>query len=257
MRNDDTESKKVESSYQSILKIVEDLVEKEGKNLKEAFLIAEEKIAELGELGREEANKISDEVFQDLNSLGETVEEAKDSFKQKWQLGSKYLTDATWKILSDVADNTTVALADFRKELQQRRDELTKDLHQREHKDHQQWHSDHQMWQTEINTWSREYEQAIQDLDKVKEEVQQRIEQLQSHARMINTHDYIDQVHEKDIARSEQDPDNPVINVITEHNAEAYEEMAQRHKEDAEAHEKIKKEFRRIMPLINKLKKYR
>jgi DNA-binding transcriptional regulator YbjK len=245
----------LEKSYHSISKLVEDLVAKEGKNIKEAFVLAEEKLSEWGELGREEANSISEEVMHDLSSLGETIEEAKDSFKQKWQLDSEYLTDSTWNMLSRVADKTTLSLMEFNKDLQEHVDEATKDLHEREHKDHRQWHSDHEMWQDDIETWIGEYAQASKDLTVVQDSIYQRIEQLKEHAKTISAHEYIDKVHEKDIARSEQNPDNPVLEVINDHNEEAYEDMISRHKDEAITHKEFKDDYRRMMSLIAKLKK--
>ena len=89
--NDTDTSKKgksetTEKGYYSMLEAVENLVAKEGKNLKEAVLIAEEKLSEWGELGREEVNTISDEVKRDLGSLGETIEEAMDNIREVIEL---------------------------------------------------------------------------------------------------------------------------------------------------------------------------
>ena len=245
----------IKKGYNSILKVVENLVAKEGKNIKDAFATAEDKLSEWGELGREEASSISDEVQQDLNSLGETIEEAKQSFKEKWELDSKYLSDATWKTLSSVADTTTVALMEFRKELQEKVEEATKDLHEREHHDHRKWHSDHEMWLDDITMWQNEYTKALQSLDAIKESILQRSEQLEAHAKEIKTQEYIDNVHEQDIARSEQDPDNPVLEVINNKNEDAYEEMRKRHLKTEETHKEFKEKHRYIISLVAKLNK--
>ncbi len=253
MSKEDIEN--IKKGYHSMLKVVEDLVATEGKNIKEAFATAEDKLSEWGELGREEASSISDEVQHDIDSLGETIEEAKQSFKEKWELDSKYLSDATWESLSNVADKTTLALMEFRKELQEKAEEATKDLHKREHQDHRKWHSEHEMWLDDIKMWQNEYAKAEQSLDAIKESISKRSEQLDIHANNIKTHEYIDQVHEKDIARSERDPDNPAIEVINNNNEDAYEEMIQRHQKEADAHIKFKEDHRRVMSLIAKLNK--
>lgn len=251
MGNKDNLGDNIEKGYHSILRTVEDLVEKEGKNIKEAFADAEEKLSEWSELGREETSKISKEVFHDLSSLGETIEEAKDSFKQKWQLDSKYLSDSTWKTLSSVADKTTLALMEFRNGLQEHVDEATKDLHQREH----QGHSDHEIWQGEIKSWTSEYEQAVMNLAALQETIQHRIKELKEHENAISTHGSIDQVHEKDISHSEQDSDSPVLDVIKHYNEEAYEERIERHKSEATTHKKLKDDYHQMMVLIAKCNK--
>ena len=238
-----------------MLKSVEDLIAKEGKNLKEAILIAEEKLSEWSELGREEIKVISDEVQRDVGSLGETIEKARSSFREKWEIDSKYLSDSTWNMLSSVADKTTVALMEFQNDIQERMQEAKKDLHEREHEDHRLWHSEHQMWLEEIAIWQREYQQAEESLRRVQKKLNKRSERLEKHAKSIRTHEYIDQVHEKDIAHSEQDPDNPVLNDISANNEEGYTEMIRKHEKEAELHEKFKKEHRKIMSLIAKLSK--
>lgn len=256
MSKEDVEN--IKKGYHSMLKVVEDLVGKEGKNIKEAFATAEEKLSEWGELGREEASSISEEVQHDLDSLGKTIEKARQSFKEKWELDSKFFSDATWESFSNVADQTTIALTEFRKELQEKVDEATKDLHEREHQDHRAWHSDHEMWLDDITMWQNEYAKAEQSLGAIKEGIQKRHEQLEAHAKNIKTHDYIDSVHEKDIARSEQDPDNinPAVKIINKNNQDAYEDMIQRHQKEADTHKKLKENHRQIISLIAKLNKF-
>ncbi len=255
MKTKDSESK-IDQGYYSMLKAVEDLVAKEGKNLKEAVLIAEDKLSEWGELGREEVNSISDEVKRDVGSLGETIEEAKASFREKWEIDSKYLSDSTWKILSSVADKTTLAMMEFRSDIQERAQEAKKDLHEREHRDHREWHSDHEMWLDEIDIWQKEYQQAELSFESIRNSLKVRSEQLTKHAEAIRTHEYIDKVHEKDIARSEQDPDNSVLDAINDKNEEAYKEMMQRHEKETAVHQQLKEEHRNIMTLITKLNKW-
>ncbi len=253
--NKEDSKDKVERGYSSMLKAVEDLVAKEGKNLKEAMLIAEDKLSEWGELGREEVNTISDEVKRDLGSLGETVEKAKSSFREKWEIDSQYLSDSTWNILSSVADKTTLALMEFRNDIQERAEEAKKDLHEREHHDHREWHSDHEMWLDDIELWQKECLQADRSLQSIRESLRLRIELLTKHQKAIHTHEYIDGVHEKEIARSEEDPDNPILDTISQYNEDGYTEMIARHKKEAALHQQFKQEQRKIMTLIAKLNK--
>ena len=244
---------KTEKGYQSMLKSVEELVGKEGKNIKEAIDIAEQKLSEWGELGREEVTTIREEVQRDLGSLGETMEEAKKSFRQKWEIDTKYLSNATWNKLSSIADNTALALMDFREELQEKMQEATKDLHQREHKDHQEWHSDHAMWMDDINIWQKEHTQSEQYLTDIQETIDSHSKQLKEHARAIQAHEYIDNVHEKDISRAEKDPDNHILKDIDDANEASYEAMKKSHQEEAAKHQKIKQSHREITLQMEKL----
>ncbi len=244
-----------ENGYSSMLTAIEELVSKEGKTIREAVLLAEDKLSEWNELGREEVNVISDEVTRDLGSLGETIEEAKSSFKEKWEIDKKYLTESTWGILSSVADKTTVALTEFTNEIKQRAQDAQQDLHKREHKDHREWHSDHEMWLDDIERWQKYYQQALLRTQSIQEKIQLQGEQLAKHAKVIRTHEYIDTVHEKEIARSEENPENKILDEISSNNEKSYEEMITKHQQEAEVHEQLKEEYRNIMLLIAKLNK--
>ena len=244
---------KTEKAYQSMLNSVEELVAKEGKNIKEAINIAEQKLSEWGELGREEVTTVREEVERDLGSIGETMEEAKKSFRQKWEMDAKYLSDATWNTLSSIADNTALALMDFREELQEKMQEATKDLHQREHKDHREWHSDHAMWSDDLTIWQKEQSQSEQYLAEAQEAINNHSAQLKEHARTIQTHKYIDSVHEKNISRAEQNPDNHNLKDIDDTNEASYEAMKESHEEEAAKHLQIKQNHREITLQMEKL----
>ncbi len=243
------------NGYSSMLTAIEELVSKEGKTIREAVLLAEDKLSEWSELGREEVNVISDEVTRDLGSLRETIEEAKSSFKEKWEIDKKYLTESTWGILSSVADKTTVALTEFTNEIKQRAQDAQQDLHKREHKDHREWHSDHEMWLDDIERWQKYYQQALLRTQSIQEKIQLQGDKLAKHAKIIRTHEYIDTVHEKEIARSEENPENKILDEISSNNEKSYEEMIAKHQQEAEIHAQLKEEYRNIMLLIAKLNK--
>ncbi len=251
--------REIEKSYHDMLKSVEKLVKKEGKTLREAIDIAEDKLFKRGGLEQEHAKQISAEVQRDLGSLGETIAEAKASFREKWELDSRYLSESAWDTLSriadSVADKTTLAMMTLNRELQGRIADATSRLHEREHQDHRDWQSDHKMWLDDIAIWQKEYDRAEKDLVAIQSALQQRKEELDRHRQAIKTHEYIDQVHEQDIARSEKDPDNPVIQVIITGNAEGYAEMKARHREDAELHQALAQDHRKVISLITRLHK--
>jgi gas vesicle protein len=59
-------NEKMKNAYQNMVEVIETLVDTEGKTLKEAVEIAEEKLSDWQELSREESQKISAEVQSDL-----------------------------------------------------------------------------------------------------------------------------------------------------------------------------------------------
>ncbi|CAA6807078.1 MAG: Unknown protein [uncultured Thiotrichaceae bacterium] len=244
---------KLEKGYHSMLHAVEDLVGKEGKNIKDALHIAEGKISEWSELGREEIAEISKEIEKDLGSMGETIEAAKKGFREKWEVDAKYLSDATWDKLSSIADKTTLGLINFREEMEERIAEATEDLHEREHKDHQKWKSDYAMWLDDIALWKSEHEKVNEQIASIQLGLQLNQDKLDAHVQEINTNEYINDVHEKDISHAVKDPDNDVIQIITEHNEEAYENMKRRHAEQELAHAELKKHHWKTMVLLQKL----
>lgn len=244
---------KLEKGYHSMLHAVEDLVGKEGKNIKDALHIAEEKISEWSELGREEVTEISKEIEKDLGSMGETIEAAKKSFREKWEIDAKYLSDATWEKLSSIADKTTLGLINFREEMEERISEATEELHEREHKDHRKWKSDNAMWLDDIALWQNENAKVDEQLAFIQSGIQLHKDKLDAHAEKIKANSYVNDVHEKDISRAEKDPDNDIIQIINEHNEEAYENMKVRHEEQEQTHARMKKHHWKTMVLMQKL----
>lgn len=244
---------KLEKGYDSMLHAIEDLVGKEGKNIKDAIRLAEEKISEWSELGREEVSEISKEVEKDLGSMGEAIESAKKGFREKWQIDKEYLSDTAWEKLSSIADKTTLGLMNFREELEERMAEANEDLHEREHKDHQSWKSDNALWLDEIHLWQSETQSIDQQIPQILTGIQRHKDAIEEHAKKIRANDYINAVHEKDISRAEKHPDNDVIQIINEHNEEAYENMKLRHEEQVAAHTALKKHHWKTMLLVKKL----
>lgn len=247
---------KVEKAYQGMLHAVESLVGKDGKNIKDAIHIAEEKISDWSELGREEVSEISKEVEKDIGSIGETIEEAKKGFREKWEIDKKFISDTAWETLSSIADKTTLGLITLREELEERMAEATGDLHQREHKDHQQWKSDNAMWLDDIRLWENETEKAEKQLKLIQQGIQAHKAEIAAHAKKIKTDAYINDVHEKDISRAEKHPDNDVIQTINENNEEAYENMKGRHAHQEEAHAVLKQQHWKMILLIQKLESH-
>jgi len=95
---------KMKSAYQHMVETIETLIDMEGKTLQEAVEIAEEKLSNWQELTKEEAQKISSEVKSDLQSIGETLNGAKDAYKEQFKIDAAYLTESLWEKLSKAAD---------------------------------------------------------------------------------------------------------------------------------------------------------
>lgn len=102
-------------AYESMLQRVHELFrDEEGNNsLAEALAEAREKAVELGELTREEAEKLSVYVQRDIQDAAEyivdTGQELRDWFLFDWKL----IEDRMFKMLAGVADQTSLQLKEL------------------------------------------------------------------------------------------------------------------------------------------------
>ena len=102
-------------AYESMLQRVHDLfTDEEGNNtLVEALAEAREKAVELGELTREEAEKLSVYVQRDIQDAAEyiadTGQELRDWFLFDWKL----IEDRMFRMLAGVADQTSLQLKEL------------------------------------------------------------------------------------------------------------------------------------------------
>lgn len=104
-------------AYETMLERVNDLIETTEKKtmpvIREALADAKEKAVELGELTREEAEKVSGYLERDMHDaahfISETGQEFRDWFKFDWQLVEGRLFD----LFAGVADQTSLALREW------------------------------------------------------------------------------------------------------------------------------------------------
>ncbi len=250
-----TVEKRLQQAYEKLLETVLNLVEKEGKTLKEALAIGKQKLSDFEELSREEADRISREVSRDLSSLGEAVLEVKDALREKLAIDSIYLTENALKLLGKVADKTTVELSRFTEELREKARAYDEQWHAKEHQEHRDFESEHALWLDEIELWQKEHAEAQTKLMGVQEALRKHGEALQEHAQTIRAHQAREQEHEADIALREQRPDDETLLDKEEQDDLMHHEMAEVHRKQAELHQKLKRHHQNVMVLIEKLHK--
>ena len=246
---------KLQHAYQEMVENIESLVEKEGKGLKEAVEIAEEKLSTWQELTKEEAQKISDEVKSDLKSIGETVQGAKAAYKEQFKLDAAYLTDSLWDKLSKVADVGKEEFFSFTKEIKEKAQEVRSSEHASEHKDHLRWYSDHEFWLDEIEIWKKDHQSALEKLQAIEAAIEKHSDVLDEHAQAIHAHEKMDQQHEEVLANSELDPSSRVFEEDDDKEINVHEQERTEHALHAELHNSLKKNHRKMMSLISHLYK--
>ena len=166
---------KLQSAYKSMLEHIEELVDKDKKPIKEAFIEAEEKLNEWQELSREEVEHISDEIKSNISDWGEASNQLNDSLKETFDFDKAYLADSIWNSLSKVADKTRVDFIEF-----------TEDLHR-----HMAMgatsHSDQQkIWFDDGLQWKGDYEVALKQLDEVRASVRKKITKTSRYCKNVS-----------------------------------------------------------------------
>ena len=166
---------KLQSAYKSMLEHVEDLIDNDKKPIKEAFLEAEDKLSEWKELSREEVEKISDELKDNLSHLGEASNQLGDSLKETLDFDKAYLASSIWNSLSKVADNTRVEFNEF-----------TEDLLRQMSVDAMS-HSDQQkIWFDDGLQWKGDYEVALKQLDELRAMVRKKITKTNRYCKHVS-----------------------------------------------------------------------
>ena len=249
-------SKKMITAYQNMVETVETLIEKEGKPLKEAVQIAEEKLSKWQELTNEESQKISAEVKSDLQSVGEALKGAKNAYKEQFAIDADYLTDSIWEKLSKVADVGTEEFLAFTEDLKERVNKVRMDDHASEHKEHLRWYSDHEFWLDEIEVWKKDHQQALEKLQAIESNIKKHTDLLEEHAQAIRAHEERDHEHEEVMVTNEIDPTSHVAEVDDNKDVAMHDEERQEHEKHAALHNSMKKDHRKMMAMINHLYKH-
>lgn len=258
----DTEdiTKKLQRAYHSMVDVLDDLTEKdlieqEGKSLKEAVELAQLKLSDWKELTREEVEKVSTEVKQDLSSLGETLYEARQVIREKLALDAEYLKETSLDKLNQIADKAALELAQFREDLREKVEDVTEDEYETEHHEHQQWDSEHAMWLDDIAVWEKEHQEAEEKLLVIKDRIHQQGVALQEHAQTIRAHQARDHEHETVLADAERDLSNESATDKEAASEKTHEQIRHVHENHASFHQKIKQQHKEAMVLINQLYK--
>jgi len=258
----DTEeiTKKLQRAYHSMVDVLDDLIEKgliekEGKSLKEAVELAQLKLSDWKELTREEVEKVSTEVKQDLSSLGKTLYEARQVIREKLALDAEYLKETSLEKLNRIADKASLELAQFREDLREKAEEVTEDKHEAEHHEHQQWDSEHAMRLDDIAVWDRERQEAEEKLLTVQDRIRQNGEALQEHAQTIRAHQARDHEREMALADVERDLSNENTTDREVASENTHEQVQRVHENHASFHRQIKQQHKETMVLIDKLYK--
>ena len=166
---------KLQNAYKSMLEHIEELVDKDKKPLKEAFLEAEEKLSEWQELSREEIDKISDEIKANLSDWGDASNQLNESLKETFDFDKSYLATSIWNTLSKVADKTRVEFNEF-----------TEDL-QRHMATGAASHSEQQkIWFDDGLQWKGDYEMALKQLDELRASVRKKITKTNRYCKNVS-----------------------------------------------------------------------
>lgn len=189
---------KLQNAYQSMLHNVEELVDKDKKPLKQAFVEAEEKLSEWRELTREEVDHISDELKSNLSEMGAVTNRLNQSIKETLSFDASYLADSIWNRLSKLADHTAVELSEFSEDLQHHMaSEATT------------YSDQQQIWFNDAIQWQGDYESALKKLDVVRAEVRKQIRETTKYSKAIIS-DKTDQEQHDLLAQKNQELVNAV-----------------------------------------------
>jgi len=248
-------NERLQSAYEKMVEDIESLINNDGKKLKEAVEIAEEKLSTWQELTKEEAQKISNEVKSDLQSVGETLHSAKDAYKEQFKLDAAHLTDSIWEKVSKIADVSNEEFNAFTNNLKELALKATTDDHANEHKDHLRWHTDHGLWLDEIELWKNDHQDALDKLQAIEAVITKHNDALDEHEQVIRSHEELDLQHEEVMQGAELDPSSRVMEREDDEMVNIHNQERQEHAQHAELHDYMKKGHREMMALVNNLYK--
>ncbi len=248
-------NKDVKRAYQTMVDTVEDLVVNQGQNLQQAMNSAEEKLNEWKELSKDEVEEITTELKHDFQTLGDNLNESRESYKEQFKKEAAYVTDSVWGKLLTIMDTNTAQLLAFQKNLNERVQAIKGDDHLTEHQEHTQWNSDHGLWLAEIEIWKKEHAEALDKLEKIEKSITQHSALLDEHAQVIKAHEARDHEHEEVIAKAEHDPTSKVFETAENDEVAVHTQEKQEHTQHAELHHTMRKHHFAMMSLVNKLYK--
>jgi len=114
-KNDFEPMERLIIAYEEMLKRVSHTIEQAGEstipNLKHNIEQAREKAIELGELSREEAEKVAGYIERDMEEVAHYMGETGEQLADWWQFESSLIEDRLLDAFSSVADQTSLQLA--------------------------------------------------------------------------------------------------------------------------------------------------
>lgn len=117
MAEHDSSTEKLSQAYDTMLKRVKeiwhDVEEKTRPTLKEALSKARDTASELGELSREEADKVSDYVKRDLHDAAEFLNENGKQLKDWLKFDLEFAENKIAETFARLADTTRIELEKF------------------------------------------------------------------------------------------------------------------------------------------------
>jgi len=244
---------KLQRAYHSMVDMINISVEVEEKGIDEAFDVAKEKLSQWEELTSHEVEKISTEVKLDLVSLVETLTEAKHAYGEQLALDTLYMKERSLEKLAQIADRTTIDLAEFKRDLEQKVQVATEEQCEQDHHQHQQWDSEHAMWLDDIAMWEKEHQKMQDTLSAFQDGLHQHGKAIEKHVKAIRTHQAEEHQHEIAMAATEKDR-NITDQNLTE-SQHSHGKMRKTHNKQAKLHHKIKQHHKDVMVLMVKLHK--
>jgi len=245
-------SDKIQRGYHAMIDNIEALIEKEGKSLKQALEVAEDKLEDWEDLTTDQYKRIRNEVRHDLHTLGNKMDDAKTSFMRRLEMDTQFMKKSTVNKLSSIADKATNELIEIKDSFFNKDEELTKDEKvQAEHLDHTRWHDDHLFWMTEIAMWRKETHDAGAKILAVHDAVNKHGTSLQDHVKDIRSHDEAVHDHELKLATLEKSFKNDTDEASRDQLA--HKIMSKSHKGHAQRHQQFKNKHREIIILVERL----
>jgi LPS O-antigen subunit length determinant protein (WzzB/FepE family) len=109
------------SAYEQMLERVHDAVEKaeaQVPTLKQNLGLAREKAVELGELTREEADKVATYIERDMHDAAVYLAETGQQLRDWWRFDLQQVEERVLDMFAKVADQTSVQLRELKEDLQ-------------------------------------------------------------------------------------------------------------------------------------------
>ena len=245
-------SDKLQRGYHAMVNNLDTLIKKEGKSLKHALEVAEDRLEDWEDLSVDQYKRIRSEVRHDLHALGDRLYDAKSSFMHRLEMDTNFIKKSTAHKLSSIADTTIYELIELKDSLFDKDEEPTNhETIESEHIDHTLWRDDHSFWIAEITMWRKETRDAEAKILAIHDAVNKHGVSLQGHVKSIRSHDAAVHDHEVKLGDLEKSPEDSAEE--TSRDQLAHKVMSESHKSHALLHQQFKNKHREIVILVARL----